>query len=147
LEGKQAKMKQPKRNGEIAQVGFVYKAMKMGFTVLEPFGVSERYDYVLNRQSKFSRIQVRSTQTLSLPNVYSIASTFTVDHGRGSALRLPYTDKEIDFLAAVIVPEDALYLIPVAALRGRRCLYLNSRNHPKPGPEAQFKDAWHLLFD
>src|SRR5260221_87910 len=45
-------MKQPKRNGEIAQVGFVYKAMKMGFTVLEPFGVSERYDYVLNRQSR-----------------------------------------------------------------------------------------------
>jgi hypothetical protein len=140
-------MKQPKREGEIAQIGFVYKAMTVGLTVLEPYGDSERYDYVLNRGRNFWRIQVRSTRTLSRPNVYSVASTFKVNHGRGAAQRLPYTDKEIHFLAVVIVPEDTLYLIPVAALRGRGCLYLNSRNHPKPCPEAQYKNAWHPFFD
>ncbi len=36
----------PKRQGELAELAFVMKAMSMGFLVSKPWGDSDRYDFV-----------------------------------------------------------------------------------------------------
>ncbi len=140
-------MRDTKRQGEIAEAGFVHKAMKMGLTVLKPVGDSERFDFVVNRGRKFVRVQVRSSQTMSRWKMYSVASCYKINHGgRAPAEQVPYTEEEIDFLAVYLVPEDTWYLLPVAALRGRVRVTLYSKAHGRPGPEAEFKEAWEALL-
>jgi hypothetical protein len=105
LEGKQAICGNLKREGELTQAGFIYKAMKMGFTVLSPFGDSERYDYVLYRNRKFWHVQVRSTYTMSPWKIYSVASHFKIRHGKSAPTQhLHYTKREIDILVVYVVP-------------------------------------------
>ena len=136
-----------KREGEIAQAGFVHRALQNGYSVLEPVGDSDRFDCVLNKDRKFCRIQVRSTKHMTYKNVYSVPAHFKVRRGHGPVQQLPYTVKEIDLLAATIIPEDSWFLIPVEELKGRLSIQLYSKNHRKPGPFAKFKDAWHQLLE
>jgi hypothetical protein len=141
-------MRETKREGEIAEAGFAYKAMKMGLAVLKPLGDSERYDSVVNRGRKFVRVQVRSSQTMSRWKMYSVASCYKINHGsKARAEQVPYSEEEIDFLAVHLVPEDTWYLLPVAALRGRVRLNFYSEQHGKPGPEAEYKEAWGALME
>jgi hypothetical protein len=60
---------------------------------------------------------------------------------------VPYTEEEIDLLTVYLVPEDTWYLLPVAALHGRVRLTLYSKDHGKPGPEAEYKEAWETLME
>jgi hypothetical protein len=140
-------MRNTKREGESAQAGFIHKALKMGLTVLEPFGDSERYDYVVNRGRRFLRVQVRSSQTMSPWKMYSVASCYKINHGKKApAQQLAYTEEDIDILAVYLVPEDTWYIFPVAALRGRLRLTLYSKDHGKPGPDARYREAWAPLL-
>ena len=141
------KIRDTKREGELAEAAFEYKALKMGLKVLKPHGDSERYDFVIHNGRKFSRVQVRSTRRMSRPNVYSVATCFKINHGRGAVQQLPYSEKEIDYLAAQIVPEDTWYLVPVAALRGRLALLFYAKGHRNPGPDAKFKEAWDQFVE
>jgi len=141
-------MRNTKREGEVAQAAFIHKALKMGLTVLEPFGDSERFDYVVNRMRRFCRVQVRSSQTMSRWKMYSVASCYKINRGKKvPALQVAYTEDDIDFLAVYLVPEDTWYLLPVAALRGRLRLTFHSKDRGKPGPEAEYKEAWGKLLE
>jgi hypothetical protein len=44
-----------KRRGEIAELGFLYKAASMGFAVTKPYGDSESYDFVVDSGDRFWR--------------------------------------------------------------------------------------------
>ena len=139
-------MRDTKREGEVAEAAFKYKALTLGLKVLVPLGDSERYDVVIHSGRKFSRVQVRSTRTMSRWKMYSVASCYKINHGSGRATEhVPYTEKEIDILAVLLVPEDTWYILPVAALRRRVRLNLYSREHKRPGPEAEYKEAWERL--
>ena len=140
-------MKDSKREGELAEMAFKYKALKMGFKVLQPHGESERYDCVLQSGRRFCRVQVRSTRKMSRPNMYNITACFRINHGRGAVQLLPYSEKEIDFLAAHIVPEDVWYVIPVAALRGRLALRFYAKGYRTQGPDAKYKEAWEQFIE
>jgi hypothetical protein len=139
-------MRNLKREGELAESAFLHKALEMGLKVSKPFGDSERYDFIVDNGRKRWRVQVRSTRTLLHGNMYSVVACFKTHHRRGAVQQVPYTDEEIDFLAVQIVPEKTWYLVPVAALHGRLRLYLYSKDHRKPGPEAKYKEAWVPLL-
>jgi len=125
-------IKPAKQRGEWAELHFMARAFEYGLGVSKPWGESARYDFIVDCQGKFLRVQVKSTTCQKRKSyVYHV-------NGR------PYTSDEIDFLAIYIIPKDIWFIFPVAAVS------IHARNivlSPLPGPSkhAIYKEAWHLL--
>jgi hypothetical protein len=92
-----------KRRGEAAEAAFLARATHLGFTVLIPWGDSNRYDSVVELNHGLLRVQVKSA-TLYAETRYRVKTT-------GASGKV-YTSKEIDFFVAYIVPENIWYIIP-----------------------------------
>ncbi len=111
------------------------RAAALGFTALRPNSPA-RYDLVLDTDSRLLRIQVKSTATLRAGR-YSV-SCFSCDSRRR------YTPRQIDFLAAWIVPQNAWYIIPASRLRRRSRIYFYPST--RSGWSNQFRERWDLLL-
>ena len=136
-----------KRMGELAELGFMYRAASHGFGVARPYGDSHPYDILLQHGRRLLRIQVRSTFSREHNRGHNPGFSIIVSRhvGKGKAA---YSVAEIDFIAAFVAPHDAWYLIPVDALGNNKAIRLY------PGPKRlkrlggffeQYREAWHLL--
>src|SRR2546428_12026424 len=93
-----------KERGEWVELRFMAQAMGLGLRVSKPWGDSSAYDVGVESGSRILRVQVKST---------------TSRIGSGYLCRLkpnpatePYTEEQLDFFAAYVIPEDVWYLIP-----------------------------------
>lgn len=128
-----------KRRGELAELAFVLKAARYGFSVAKPYGDSDRYDFIVDGGARPWRVQVKSANCIS-EGAYFIASQ-RCSNGRA----IPYTAEEIDFLAAYVSPEDAWFVIPVREFVPRTSLHLFPKARGNHGRFARFREAWCLL--
>ena len=85
-----------KRRGESAEAEFISRAITLGFSVLQPWGDSDHYDVVIDHRPGFSRVQVKSAASCN-------RGQYSMKAG-GHSKR--YTNKDIDFLAGLVVPEN-----------------------------------------
>src|SRR5882762_10288710 len=92
-------IKDPKQRGEWAELRFMSRAAEHGLRVSKPWGDSARYDFAVEHGGLFLRVQVKST-TQKRRHCYFVRIQL-------------YTDSEIDFLAAYIIPEDAWFILPI----------------------------------
>ncbi len=122
--------------GEVAESAFLYKAAQMGLTVAKPWGDSSRYDFIVDSGKELLRVQVKSTGCLCEER-YAISA-------HGCNPRESYGVDEIDFLVALVVLENAWYVIPVKAFAPRRHLWLYPRGE-HAGQYEQYREAWELL--
>jgi PD-(D/E)XK endonuclease len=123
-----------KRRGEVAEAAFLSKAVSLGFEVAKPWGDSAPFDFIVNTGPNSWRVQIKSAYK-------SDKLRYAV---RAEADNIPYTKENIDFLVAYVVPENAWYVIPVAALGGRANLWL----YPHKGSKSRFepyREAWCLM--
>jgi hypothetical protein len=133
--------KNAKQRGELAEMAFMYKASGLGFGVAKPWGDSERFDFILSRDDRLWRVQVKST-TSAYRGGYKVLA-----RRRSLQEYVAYTPKEIDILVAHIVPRDVYYVIPVAALQGLKTLSLfPSGTRKGAGQFEQYREAWHLMM-
>jgi hypothetical protein len=102
-----------KQRGELAEMGFMFKAAGLGFGVAKPCGDSERYDFILDSGKRLWRVQVKSTY-VARAHSYAINAIGGSSHNKKS-----YTAEQIDMLVAYIVAEDAWYVVPIAAFAPR----------------------------
>jgi len=123
--------------GEQAEAAFFNKAISLGLNVAQPWGESERYDFIVDSGSRLLRVQVKSTQYQYKCN------RFRVTPGAGGVL---YTDKDIDFLAVYIVPLDLWYVIPVNAFANRTTLCFYPRTENSRGSFEKYREAWWRLM-
>src|SRR2546425_8278147 len=93
LRGKRHSRKQ----GELAELAFIYKAASLGFEVAKPYGDSNRYHFIVDAATRLWRVQVKSTYKRG-PHGYSVHAYGNTN--RGTEL---YTAEEIDFLVAYVV--------------------------------------------
>jgi len=128
-----------KRRGEMAELEFLRKAVRLGFRVSKPYGDSDRYDFVVDTGERLVRVQVKSSSRLS-QGTYFIASQRCCN---GKAI--PYEVGEIDYLAPYVFPEDAWFIIPVEAFVPRTSLHLFPKERREAGMYAQYREAWWLL--
>jgi hypothetical protein len=135
-----------KHVGEMAEMQFMLDAARRRFGVSRPFGNNERYDVILDAPRRLWRVQVKASGA---------------EHHRGFAVRacwrttrkhMPYTSKQIDFLAVVVQGRRMRgrriwYLIPVRALGGRLTINLYPFGCRKDGEERfeKYREAWKLL--
>jgi hypothetical protein len=130
-------IKHPKRRGEWLELQFMARAASHGLIVSKPWGDSARYDFIVEHQGRFSRVQVKSTTH------WSSGAHLCNTVSRALGLRPhSYTPDQIDFLAAFVIPEDLWYIVP-APLLARFAIALNPRD-PR-NKHARYMEAWHLL--
>lgn len=131
-----ALIKDHKLRGEWAELVFMARAKELGFGVLCPWGESSRYDVILDDEGRYVRVQVKST-------IYKIGNAYVCNTRPDSDDR-PYTTRQIDFLAAYVIPVNLWYIVPAkiaTALKGN--IWLSPH---KPGHKYErYLEAWHLL--
>ena len=84
-------------------------AAEHGLCVTKPWGETARYDFAVEHEGHFVRVQVKSTMFKDRGG-YSC----TVRGCRG-----PYEGDPFDFLAAYLIPVDMWYIIPAERFSGQ----------------------------
>jgi len=129
-----------KRRGEAAEASFLERAVQRGLILAKPWGDSAPFDFIVMGETGLHRVQVKSVRTCHRRH-----SSYHVGVGRGQHQKLAYSAKEIDFLAVLVVPQEAWYIIPVAALAGRKTLRLGSEHPHSRRLFEPYREAWSLL--
>jgi hypothetical protein len=126
-----------KRRGEWAELVFITIAQGLGFNVGKSWGDSAAYDVTLEREGRFLRVQVKSTESRTEGSEGSYSCPLCgLDH------RL-YTAKEIDYFACYVVPADVWYIFPVRRLQGMMTVSLTP--HRKGHKYERYMEAWWFL--
>ena len=128
------KIRNGKLRGEWAEMYFMTCAAEHGLRVNKPWGEMANFDFVIGDHGCLLRVQVKSTLCRK-----ETGYLCTVVRG----LQRRYTSDAFDFIAILVVPELAWYIVPVELIlgKGKVALYPNS---PK-SRYARYKEAWHLL--
>ena len=140
----------PKRQGEFAEAEFLNRAIRLGLAVAQPWGDSERYDFIVDAGFRFWRVQVKSS-SCQTGGQYGYAFK-TYSQGRQSQ-RDHYTAAQIDIFAAYLIPENLWYILPIKILESRLNFSLypddrrpRGRGHAKMGPiPTLYREAWWIL--
>jgi len=125
-----------KRQGEWAEVCFLARALHLGCHVSKPYGDSAPYDFLVDMRGTLKRVQVKSV-------AFKDGKNFHITAGHGLKKRAYHTG-ELDLIAAYIIPCDAWYIIPLAALGGVRAVWF-APHRPSRRKFECFREAWHLL--
>jgi hypothetical protein len=126
-------IKNCKKRGEWAELVVAMRAVKLGLSLVRPWGESSGYDFIVDQGMRIVRVQVKST-VFPEGNGYSC----TLKDSRG-----PYKKNSFDFVAAYIIPENIWYILPEKIIRGMWSIGL----HPelKVSKYGAYEEAWHLL--
>jgi hypothetical protein len=135
-----------KHVGEVGEMEFMLEAARRRFGVSRPFANNQRYDVILDALRRLWRVQVKASGA-SHHAGFAVRACW-----RTTRKHMPYTSKQIDFLAVVIQGERMhgkriWYLIPVRALGGRLTINLYPFGCRKDGEKRfeKYREAWGLL--
>jgi len=133
MKNRGTKIKHAKKRGEWAELCFMARAAERGLGLSKPWGETASYDFAVEHEGKFVRVQVKSTMFKDRGG-YSCSV-------RGS--RGPYRGNAFDFLAVYLIPEDIWYIVPAEKVRGQGSIAL----YPKlqGSKYERYKEAWELL--
>src|SRR5258708_14269999 len=106
-----------KQLGEWAELRFMTRATEEGLYVLKPWG-DKRYDFAVDYDGKFRRVQVKSTRFKLKRCGSYICNT------RPSTPAKLYTLAQIHFLAAYIIPRDIWHILPPTIITNQETLPL-----------------------
>jgi hypothetical protein len=124
-----------KLRGEWAELRFQLRATEQGLILARPCGDCAPYDFVVDHQGHFLRVQVKCTLYKREKNSYRCR----IDHNG-----ILYTPAQIDFFAAYVIPADTFYILPLAATNNQPDILLTP--HRQKSKYSQYKEAWHLLM-
>lgn len=126
-----------KRRGEASEAAFMARACSLDFPVAKLWGESDPIDILVGNRAnrQFWRVQVKCAHALHRSGGFETP-------GGGHQL---YTEDDIDFLAAHIVPLDLWYIVPIRAFLGRPLLYFYPTKPNSRGRYEKYREAWCLL--
>ncbi len=126
-------IKHPKIRGEWVELRFMMRAIELGLHLNKPWGEVMPYDFAVEHEGQFVRVQVKSTMFIDRGG-YSC----TVRGSNG-----PYEGDPFDYVAAYVFQEDLWYIIPAEMVVGQGSIALYPKlKRAKYGP---YKEAWHAL--
>ena len=131
-------LRHQKARGELTEIRFMLLAAACGLIVCKPWGDTQPFDFIVycKRSQRFFRVQVKSSIS-RCKGGYTVVTKRSLDR--------KYTAYHTDFVAAYVIPEDAWYIIPIAALGGRKSIYVYPANPQSRGMFQKYRDAWQLL--
>src|SRR5882724_5613933 len=129
-----------KRQGELIELAFMYKASSLSFGIAKPWGESGQYDFVVDNGKVLWKVQVKSTTNFDGYG-YRLG-TYWKSIAR---MHCPYTAEQIDFLVGYVIPEDVWYVLPIGAFTPRKSVTVYPQRSQDNGMYEQYREAWHLL--
>jgi hypothetical protein len=126
----------PRRQGDFAELQFMTRATELGLTVSKPWGETSSYDFAVEHGGRFVRVQVKSTRRRE-------GGSYACQIKPCEAGRR-YSEREVDYIAAYVIPEDVWYILPVRVtqrLWGRIWLSPNKPRHKY----ERYLEAWEQL--
>ena len=123
--------------GNYAELRFTLAAFEKGFSILRPFSDSRPYDFVLEKQGRFIRVQVKSC---SIPLNEKGHFPVGVAYG-GGKVKKKYTIEECDAVAVYLKSLDIFYMIPIQFIT---TVKLNLYPLREDSPYIEFKNNWNI---
>jgi hypothetical protein len=124
-----------KTKGMLAELAFQLEAYKRGFKVARTYGDNDPFDFILYKDGKFSRIQVKST-SFKRANRHGDFNYYSVEVCSGHK----HVSSEVDFLVLYLRNEDIWYIAPAQSINSKRfsvnCDNPNSNRHTEVFKEA-----------
>lgn len=96
--------------GNITELETMLAFMKLGYNVLTPYGDCERYDFVVDVNGKFLRIQSKTSRSTDDGASFSFNGR-SCNRKDGKIVHHKYTNDEIDYFVTSF--NGKVYLIPV----------------------------------
>ena len=84
--------------------------LKLGYNVLSSYGDCERYDFVVDVNGKFIRVQTKTSSTED-DGASSNFSSRSCNRKDGKIIHHSYSDEEVDYFVTVF--NGKTYLVPV----------------------------------
>jgi len=99
-----------KQIGNTTELEVMLAFIKTGYNVLTPYGDCERYDFVVDANNKFIKIQVKTSKSDDDGASFKF-SCRSCNRKDGKIVHHQYTEEEIDYFATTF--NNKVYLIPV----------------------------------
>jgi hypothetical protein len=126
-------IQQSKARGEWAELRFMARTAEHGLYITKPWGDSAPYDFAVDHNGHFVRVQVKCT-------LYKRGNSYKC---HVAANGVPYSPARVDFIAAYVIPADAWYILPLSATNHQPDILLTP--HRKNSKYSPYHEAWHLL--
>lgn len=99
-----------KQIGNITELETMLAFVKLGYNVLTPYGDCERYDFVVDVNNTFFKIQCKTAKSVDDGAAFRFSGRSTHKSG-GKIVHHTYTKEEIDYFVTFF--DGKCYLIPV----------------------------------
>ena len=97
--------------GNITEVSCMLEFMKLGYPVLTPYGDCQRYDFVVEINGKFYRIQSKTANDAYINEGYIVFRCDNTTTKDGKVVHHFYDENEIDYFSTFY--DAKCYLVPV----------------------------------
>lgn len=97
--------------GNITEVSCMLEFMKLGYPVLTPYGDCQRYDFVVEINGKFYRIQSKTANDSYINEGYIVFRCDNTTTKNGKVVHHSYDENEIDYFSTFY--GGKCYLVPV----------------------------------
>ena len=97
--------------GNITEVSCMLEFMKLGYPVLTPYGDCQRYDFIVEINNKFYRIQSKTANDAYINEGYIVFRCDNTTTKNGKIVHHQYSEDEIDFFSTFY--KGKCYLVPV----------------------------------
>ncbi len=98
-----------KQKGDIAVAALITALLKIGCSVLLPFGDRDRYDLVIDNNGKFSRVQIKAGRLKGNTVKFS---THSVTTKNGKIVHASYQG-QVEYFGVYCHEVNACYLVPI----------------------------------
>lgn len=113
--------------GNITEVSCMLEFMKLGYPVLTPYGDCQRYDFVVEINNKFYRIQSKTANDTHIDEGYIVFRCDNTTTKNGKVVHHSYDENEIDYFSTFY--DGKCYLIPVnECSREKRLRFTTPKN-------------------
>lgn len=99
-----------KKIGNITELEVMLAFIRLGYNVLTPYGDCERYDFIVDINGKFIRIQVKTSHSENDGASFAF-SCRSCNRKDGKIVHHLYSKEEIDYFATIF--DGQCYLVPV----------------------------------
>ena len=97
--------------GNITEVSCMLEFMKLGYPVLTPYGDCQRYDFVVEINNRFYRIQSKTANDTYIDEGYIVFRCDNTTTKNGKVVHHSYDENEIDYFSTFY--NGKCYLVPV----------------------------------
>lgn len=121
-----------KNVGNITEVSCMLEFMKLGIPVLTPYGDCQRYDFVVEVNGKFYKIQAKTSNDNYIQDGYITFRCDNTTTQNGKVVHHSYSKDEIDFFSTFY--NGKCYLVPVdECSREKRLRFTTPKNGQTKG--------------